>query len=71
MEALAKLVEVIAKYGEIETGLKMNELESFDYRQESKEDQEKQDAKRTAMSNDFVAQMLAGMGQEQQPNQQG
>jgi hypothetical protein len=58
MEALEKLVDVIGKYGEIEAMLKMNQIESFDYRQEGKEDEEKADAKMTAMSNDFVAQMM-------------
>lgn len=58
MEALEKLVDVIAKYGEIETMLKMSEIESFDYQQEAKEDQEKSDAKRTALSNQFIQQIL-------------
>jgi hypothetical protein len=60
MEALEKMVDVITKYGEIETMLKMNELESFDYAQERKEDEEKVDAKRTAMANDFIAQLMGG-----------
>lgn len=66
VEALAKLMEVIQKYGELESHLKMNELKSIDFQQESKEDQEKADAKRTAMSNDFIAQMLGGMGGQAQ-----
>ncbi len=53
MEALEKLVDVIAKFGEIEASLKMNQLESFDSMQESKEDIEKADAKSTSMANDF------------------
>lgn len=59
MEALEKLIDVIAKYGEIETMLKMNELESYDYRQERKEDAEKIDAKQTAFANDFVRQIMS------------
>lgn len=59
MEALEKLVDVIAKYGEVETSLKMHEIESFDYKQEQNEDREKQDAKRTAMSNDLVSSVFA------------
>lgn len=58
MEALEKLVDVIAKYGEIETMLKMHDIETFDYRQERKEDAEKVDAKQTAMSNEFIRQIL-------------
>jgi len=38
MEALAKLVEVIGKFGEIETSLKLNQIESFDFRQQQQED---------------------------------
>jgi hypothetical protein len=74
MEALEKLVDVIGKYGEIETALKMAELESFDYQQEGKENEEKADAKRTAMSNDFVMQVMGQAGGQQggqeQPQQQ-
>lgn len=65
MEALEKLVDVVAKYGEIESMLKMNQLQSFDYQQEGNEDREKIDAKRTAMSNDMVAQLLGGQAQGQ------
>jgi hypothetical protein len=58
MEALEKMMDVISKYGEVETMLKENQIESFDYRQERKEDREKDDAKRTAMSNDFLRQII-------------
>jgi len=69
MEALEKMVDVIAKYGEVETALKMNQIESFDYRQESKEDIEKADAKRTAFANDFLIQIM-GQNEQLGPNQQ-
>ena len=62
MEALEKMIDVIARYGEIETMLKMGQLESFDYRQENKENEEKDDAKRTALSNEFLQQIL-GQGE--------
>lgn len=62
MDALAKLIEVISKYGEIETSLKMNELESFDYHQESKEDREKADAKQSALANDFLISIMDKQG---------
>lgn len=58
MEALEKMVDVIAKYGEVETMLKMNQIENFDYRAEQKEDREKLDAKQTALSNDFLRQIM-------------
>ncbi len=77
MEALEKLVDVIAKYGEIEAALKMNQIENFDYRQEGKEDVEKADAKRTSLANEFVQSIMGnqqtGMQQPQegmQPEQQ-
>lgn len=65
MEALEKMMDVIAKYGEIETMLKQNELESFDYRQEQNENREKIDAKRTAESNKFVEQLMGSVNNQQ------
>ena len=61
MEALEKLVDVIGKYGEIETALKAAQIESYDYAQSQQEDVEKVDAKQTAMSNDFVREMMQGV----------
>ena len=66
MEALEKLVDVIERFGQLETMHKMNQLESIDYNQIQQEDREKVDAKQTAMSNDFIRQI---MGQSQQMNQ--
>lgn len=66
MEALEKLVDVIAKYGEIEAALKMHQIESFDYNQEQKEDEEKADAKKTAFANDFLTSIMGQQGQQQQ-----
>ncbi len=68
MEALEKMVDVIAKYGEVETMLKMNQIETFDYQQERKEDEEKADAKRTAFANDFMSNIMSGA--QKQPRQQ-
>jgi hypothetical protein len=65
MEALEKMVDVIGKYGEIESMLKMHQLENFDYTQQVHEDEEKMDAKRTAMSNEFVQQLMGEMAQGQ------
>ena len=58
MEALEKMVDVIAKYGEVETMLKMNDIETLDYQAEQSEDREKIDAKQTALSNEFVRQIM-------------
>jgi hypothetical protein len=70
-EALEKLVEVTHRYGELEAHLKMNDLNSIDIQEQTKEDVAKDDAKRTSLSNDFVAQMLAGMGGHQNQQEQG
>ena len=64
MEALEKLIDVIAKYGEIETMLKMSEIENFDYRQEGKENAEKADAKRSALANDFLIRIMGNQQNE-------
>lgn len=69
-EALEKLVEVTHKYGELEAHLKMNELDTLENQDQGEEERAKMDAKRTSMANDFVIQMLAGMGGNQQPQQQ-
>lgn len=61
MEALAKLIETIKTYGDIEAGLKMNDLQSLENFEEDKEETAKADAKRTSLANDFVAQMLSGI----------
>lgn len=66
MEALEKMVDVIAKYGEVESMLKMHQLESFDYTQQAHEDEEKMDAKRTAMSNEFVQQLMGSANNQSQ-----
>jgi hypothetical protein len=70
MEALEKMVDVIAKYGEVETMLKMNQIESFDYRQERKEDVEKQDVKQTSLANDFLNSIMGSQrqGMQSQPS---
>jgi hypothetical protein len=65
MEALEKMIDVIAKYGEIETMLKLNQIETFDYKQEMNENREKADAKNTSLSNDFIQQMLGSLNQQQ------
>lgn len=69
MEALAKLIETIQKYGEIETALKQNDLQNYEYQQEAGEDREKVDAKITAESNKFLEQIIGELGQNQQQGQ--
>jgi len=60
MEALEKMVDVIGKYGEIETALKLHDIESFDYKQSGLEDQEKNQAHNEALSNEFISKLMSG-----------
>ena len=69
MEALEKMVDVIAKYGEIETMLKMSQIENIEQNQEIKEDREKVDAKRTSLANEFVSRIM-GNGESGQKTPQ-
>jgi hypothetical protein len=62
MESLEKLLDAISKYGELETALQAANLDSYDYTQNQREDAEKESAKRTSAGNEFVVQMLSGMG---------
>jgi len=72
VEALEKLVEVMHRYGELETIMKTEALEDIERQQEEEEERGKMDAKRTAQSNEFLAQMMQGVGgeQPQQPGEQ-
>lgn len=60
MDAIAKMVEVIQKYGEIEANLAANKIDSYDYEQDLDEFAQKQQAQRTAEGNKFVQQILSG-----------
>jgi hypothetical protein len=72
MEALEKLIEVTMRFGELETMLKANQIEGMDNDQIRNEDREKTDAKQTAMSNQFLEQILGQQKQfGQQQQQQG
>lgn len=62
MEALEKLVDVIAKYGEVETALKAADIQSYDYHQKVMEDTEKHQAYDEANSNEFLSKLMNGMG---------
>lgn len=62
MEALEKLIDVIGKYGEIETNLKMSEIDSFDYKEKAMEDMEKDQAHHEASSNEFASKIMNGLG---------
>lgn len=72
VEALEKLLDLIHKYGEIESGLKAAELQSINYEQEIEENREKADAKETSLANDFFNSIMTGSaGQSENPQMQG
>ena len=58
MEALEKLMDVIAKYGEIETMLKQNEIESYDYKEHLDQQMEKADARRDVQNSQFAQEIM-------------
>lgn len=68
MEALEKMIDVIGKYGEIETALKLNDIESFDYHQQEIENRDKQKAHEEASSNEFMSKIMGGMLPQQGRN---
>jgi hypothetical protein len=70
MEALEKMMDVIAKYGEVETALKSAEIESYDYKSALNEDREKAKAHTETASNEFVSKMLSGLGPQQGSQEQ-
>jgi hypothetical protein len=75
MEALEKMIDVIAKYGEIETALKMNQIDSYDFLQNSRMGQEKKDAHQEAIANELSMKLMdsitKGMGMQGQGGQEG
>lgn len=60
MEALEKMVDVIGKYGEIETSLKMHDINSLDYQAAFMEDMEKDHAHEEARANEFLSKLMNG-----------
>ena len=70
MEALEKMIDVIGKYGEIETQLKLNDIESYDYQQMQVEDREKGKAHQEAASNEFLSKLMSNMEQRGEERQE-
>ncbi|HAM53740.1 MAG TPA: hypothetical protein DCP92_24740 [Nitrospiraceae bacterium] len=60
MEALEKMVDVIGKYGEIETALKMNDIQSLEVQDRAMEETDKRSAHQEAVSNEFLAKLMNG-----------
>lgn len=61
-DALAKLIEVTTKFGELEAHLKMNELKTLEYEDTNKEEQAKVDVRRQSLANDFTTQIISQIG---------
>ena len=61
MEALEKMMDVIAKYGEVESALKAANIDSYDYQSSMKEHNEMQEAHHETASNEFVSKMMSGL----------
>lgn len=70
MDALVKMMEAIEKYGQVEANLAQNQLATYDFQEDMKQQREKADAKQTAEGNRFVQQLLGSMSQMQQHQQQ-
>jgi hypothetical protein len=71
MAALVQLLETIQKFGEVETFLKSNNLESIKYDEEETEKISRQNVERTEASKKFVEQLMASQPTQQQPQMQG
>lgn len=69
MAALAQLLETIQKFGEVETFLKSNQLESIKLDEEEMEKNSRQDVETSEASKRFMEQLLGSMSSqtEQQP----
>lgn len=61
VEALEKLIDLIQRYGEIETMLKNTDLQQMEMQQIMREDAEKLDAKRTSEANEFISKIVTQM----------
>jgi hypothetical protein len=71
MAALAQLVETIQKFGEVETFLRSNQLDSIEYKDEQEEHRDKIEAKRTAESNKFIEALMGSPMQSTSPQMSG
>ena len=74
MEALSKLLETVQKFGELETFLQANNLESIKYDEEEEEKITRQQVERNEASKRFIEQLMgsssiSGRGQQQTSSQ--
>jgi len=75
MEALEKMVDVIERFGELNTMLKIDDLRTLDYQQQAMEESDKERAHQQAISDEFISNIMGnssrmGQTQGQQPQQQ-
>ena len=70
VEALTKLLEAIQKFGELETFLQANNLESIKYDEEETEKNARMDIERVEASKRFVEKIMSGVSSNQQQGQQ-
>ena len=61
VEALYKLMETIQKFGEVETFLRDNQLQTLEYETELGEQRGREEAKVTAESNKFMQEIMGSM----------
>jgi hypothetical protein len=66
MAALAQLLETIQKFGEVETFLKSNELDSIKYDEEETEKNSRQDVERQEASKRFIEQIMSSQPRQSQ-----
>lgn len=66
MDALTKLLETIQKFGEVETFLRSNQLDSIKMDEEEMETQARADIEKNEISKNFVNQIFGTMGQQNQ-----
>lgn len=69
MDALAQLLETIQKFGEVETFLKANNLESIKYDDEETEKISRQEVERNEASKRFIEQIMSSQPSGQQKQQ--
>jgi hypothetical protein len=70
MDALTKMLEAIQKFGEVETFLQANNLESIKLNEEETEDKARLDVERQEASKKFVQQLMASQPMRQQKSSQ-
>ncbi len=62
MESIQALLETISRYGEIETSLKAADIETYDYKEDLRENQERMQAKQSSESNKFLTELMGNLG---------